>query len=84
MRFLRIALFTILVPLLSTLSQQVSRARGNEAVPGTAVALCVVGGLFLVRAAVTEWGRGAEYALQKDVLWGIGGGALIAAALQWL
>ena len=84
MRFLRIAFFSAIVPILSTLSQQVSRARGNEPVAGTAAALGVIATLFLVRAAVTEWGRGPEYTLQKDLLWGIGGGALIAAALQWL
>ena len=52
--------------------------------PGTAAALFVVGGLFLVRALATESARGDDYALQKDFLWGIGGGALIAAAMQWM
>ena len=84
MRLLRIVLFASAIPILSAVSQQVSRARGNEPVAGTAAALAVVAVLFLVRAAITEWGSGTERALQKDLLWGIGGGALVAAALQWL
>jgi hypothetical protein len=84
MRILRIALFAIVIPLLFTVSRQVSRARGDEPLPGVAAALGVLAVIFLVRAAVTEWGSGPEYTVQKDLLWGFGGGALIAIALQWL
>jgi hypothetical protein len=76
-RFLRIATLAIVVPVLFTWSQRVSEARGNEPVPGLSWALGVVSVLFLVRAAVTEWGRGPEDNLQKDLLWGVTAGAII-------
>lgn len=76
-RFLRIAAIAVVLPLLFALSQRVSEARGNEPIPGVSWALGVVAALFLVRAAVTEWSRGAEDNLQKDLLWGVATGAIL-------
>jgi hypothetical protein len=76
-RALRIAAFTIALPLLFTLSQRVSEARGNEPVPGINWALGVLSGLFLIRAAVTEYSRGPEANLQKDLLWGVAAGGIV-------
>jgi hypothetical protein len=76
LRALRIAGLTLALPLLFTLSRRVSEARGNEPVPGVNWALGVLAVLFLVRAAVTEWSRGPEGNLQKDLLWGAGLGAI--------
>jgi hypothetical protein len=77
LRALRIAALTIALPLLFTLSQRVSAAGGNKPVPGINWALGVLAVLFLVRAAVTEWSRGPEGKLQKDLLWGAGLGAIV-------
>jgi len=76
LRALRIAALTIALPLLFSLSQRVSEAGGHEPVPGINWALGVIAVLFLVRAAVTEWSRGPEGNLQKDLLWGAGCGAI--------
>jgi len=76
LRALRIAALTIALPLLFRLSQRVAEASGNEAVPGVNWALGVFAFLFLVRAAVTEWSRGPEGSLLKDLLWGAGLGAI--------
>jgi hypothetical protein len=76
LRALRIAGLTIALPLLFRLSQRVSEAGGHEGVPGVNWALGVLAVLFLLRAAVTEWSRGPEGNLQKDLLWGAGCGAI--------
>jgi hypothetical protein len=78
LRALRIAAVTVVLPLLFTVSQRLSEARGHEPVPGINWALGVVSAIFLVRAAVTERFRGPEANLQKDLLWGVAAGAIAA------
>jgi len=75
-RFLRVVAFIVALPVLFALSQRVSEARNNEPLPGLNWALGVLAALFLLRAAVTEWSRGPEANLQKDLLWGVGLGAI--------
>jgi hypothetical protein len=77
LRPLRIAAFTVVLPLLFALSQRIAAARGNEPVPGINWALGVVSGLFLVRAAVTERFRGPEANVQKDLFWGVAVGGIV-------
>ena len=83
MRAFRIAIITLGLPLLFALSQRVSQARGHEAIPGISWALGVVAALLLVRALVTEWARGPESNLQKDLLWGLSAGALATILWRW-
>lgn len=77
-RFLRIGVVAGALVLLYTLSQQAGEVLGNEPVPGVAWSLAALSAVFLVRAAVTEYGRGPEADLQKDFLWGLGAGGLLA------
>lgn len=77
LRALRIAACTVVLPLLFTLSQRISEARGNEPVPGINWALGVVSALFLVRAVVTERFRGSEANVQKDLFWGVAIGGIV-------
>ena len=77
LRALRIGALTCVLPLVFWVSRRVSEARGQEPVPGLSWALGVVAVLFLVRAAATEWERGPEANLQKDLLWGLAGGAIL-------
>jgi len=77
LRALRIAAVTSVLPLLFTVSQRVSAARGNPPVPGINWALGVVSALFLVRAAVTERFRGPEANVQKDLFWGVAVGGIV-------
>jgi len=79
LRFFRIGGLAGGVIFLFTLSQEITLAREGETAPGLAVGLGVISLLFLVRALVTEHARGAEASLEKDVLWGLGLGALGAA-----
>ena len=83
-RALRIGAFAVGLPALFALSQRVAAARGQAPLPGLSWALGVVSALFLVRAAVAEWGRGPEANLQKDLLWGLGAGAILTIVLRWL
>jgi hypothetical protein len=76
-RALRIVAVAAVLPLLFSVSQRVSEARGNPPIPGINWALGVLSVIFLVRAAVTERFRGAEVNLQKDVLWGVAAGGFI-------
>ena len=76
-RALRIAAIALALPLLFALSQRVTTARGQPRVPGLSWALGVVSALFLVRAAVTEWGRGPEANVQKDLFWGLAAGGIL-------
>jgi hypothetical protein len=76
-RLLRIAVIAIALPLAFELSQRVSAASGNEPVPGVLWALGALSGLFFLRALITEYARGPEANLQKDLQWGVAiGGAL--------
>jgi hypothetical protein len=84
LRPLRIAVIAAVLPILFTISQRVSEARGNEPIPGLSWALAAVAALFLVRAIVTERTLGAEEALQKDLLWGLTAGAILTILTRWL
>jgi hypothetical protein len=77
-RYLRIAVVAGALVLLYNLSQQAGEVLGNEPVPGMAWSLGALSVVFLFRAAVTEYGRGPEADLQKDFLWGLGAGGLLA------
>lgn len=81
-RVLRILGLAGILPILFSISQRVSEARGNPPLPGTSWALGAVGLLFLVRAIVTERTQGAEMDVQKDFLWGIGAGAYLTILLR--
>jgi hypothetical protein len=83
LRVLRIGLVAGALILLYNLSQQVAEIRGNEPVPGVAWSLAALSAVFLLRAAVTEYGRGPEADLQKDFLWGLGSGGLLAILSRW-
>ncbi|MBI4515401.1 MAG: hypothetical protein HY699_06250 [Deltaproteobacteria bacterium] len=84
LRLLRVAAIAGGLPMLFNLSRLVAAARGDEPVPGIAWALAVVSLLFSVRAVVTEYSRGPEANLQKDLLWGLAlGGWLTIVAQLW-
>ena len=76
-RTLRIAAFTVVLPLLFAVSQRVSERRGNPPIPGINWALGVLLLIFLVRAVVTERFHGPEMNLQKDLLWGVVAGSIV-------
>jgi hypothetical protein len=84
LRVLRIAVIAMALPLLFTISQRVSEARGNEPVPGLSWALGAISALFLVRAIVTERSLGAAESLQKDLLWGVTAGGILTIITRWL
>lgn len=75
-RLLRIGGIAVAFATLFTLSQAVTAAQAGSNVPGTRWAVGVLTLLFLVRAIVTEWSRGPEENLQKDILWGLAGGGI--------
>ena len=77
-RAIRILLFAGALVFVFNLSRQVSELRGNEPVPGLEWSLGALSVVFLVRAAVTEYWRGPEANLMKDLLWGLGGGGIAA------
>jgi hypothetical protein len=76
-RVLRITGIAVVLPVLFTISQRASVARGNEQIPGISWALGAVSALFLVRAIVTEHSQGPEESLQKDLLWGLAAGGIL-------
>jgi hypothetical protein len=82
-RWLRIGLIAAVMVALYNLSQQMGEVMGNEPVPGVAWSLGALSLVFLLRAAVTERFRGAEADWQKDLLWGLGGGGLLAIVTRW-
>jgi hypothetical protein len=84
LRALRITVIGMALPVLFTVSQRVSEARGNEPLPGTSWALGVLAVLFLVRAFVSERSQGVETALQKDFLWGLAAGGFLTILTRWL
>ena len=77
LRLLRIAAIAAALPLLFHLSQAVAKASGQEQVAGIEWALGALALLFFLRALATEYSRGPEANLQKDLQWG----AAIGAAL---
>jgi hypothetical protein len=83
LRWLRIGLFAVALVVLFNLSQEIGALRGNEPVPGLEWSFGVLALVFLFRAAVTEYGRGPEANLQKDVLWGLGAGGILAILSRW-
>jgi hypothetical protein len=82
-RWLRIAVFAAALVILFNLSQEVGALRGNPPVPGLFWSLGVLSFLFLFRAAVTEYARGPDANLQKDLLWGLGAGGVLAILSRW-
>lgn len=78
LRWLRIVLIAATLVFLFNVSQTVGEMRGNPPVPGLSWSLGVLSLLFVFRAAVTEYGRGPEANLQKDLLWGLGAGGVLA------
>jgi hypothetical protein len=83
LRWLRIGLFAVALVILFNLSQEVGAVLGNDPVPGLQWSLAVLSLVFLFRAAVTEYGRGPEANLQKDLLWGLGAGGFLAILSRW-
>ncbi len=76
-RLLRIAVIAGAFAVLFVGSQAATAARAGETVPGARWAMGVLSALFIVRAIVTEWTRGPEDNLQKDILWGLGAGGIV-------
>jgi hypothetical protein len=83
LRWLRIVLIAVTLVILFNVSQTVGAMRGNPPVPGLSWSLGVLALVFLFRAAVTEYGRGPEANMQKDLLWGLGSGGLLAVLSRW-
>jgi len=84
LRAVRITAIAVVLAALFSLSQQIGAARGNEPVPGIGWALGVLSAIFLVRAVITERTQGPEMTLQKDLLWGVGLGGLLAVVSRIL
>jgi hypothetical protein len=75
-RPVRIAGVAMLITFLFVQSQRITLAREGETVPGLAMALGAVSVLLLIRASVTEWTDGPARGFEKDILWGLGVGAV--------
>jgi len=78
LRLFRIAVIALALSSLIAWSQQATLERSGETVPGVAWALGVLSLLFLVTAFATERTSRFESAVQKDLLWGLGTGGLLA------
>jgi hypothetical protein len=84
LRLLRIGAIAIALPLLFHLSQQVTAASGQGQVEGLEWALGALSLLFFVRALATEYSRGPEANLQKDLQWGVAiGGVVTILSRVW-
>lgn len=81
-RTIRIVGTATLLAFLSRVSQQVSQAWGHEDVGGYSVALAIVSGIFLVRAAASEFAATDVHVIQRDILWGLSLGAFLAMAVR--
>ena len=81
-RLLRIAAIAAALPILYDLSQRVAAASG-EALRGREWALLALSLLFFLRAFATEYSRGPEANVQKDLQWGLAIGGLAAVLSQW-
>lgn len=83
LRAVRIIVVAGVLVFLFNISQDVAALRGNPPVPGLEWSFAVLSLVFLFRAAVTEYGRGPDADLQKDVLWGLGSGGFLAILSRW-
>jgi hypothetical protein len=84
-RLLRIAGIAIAFKFVFDLSQAATAARNaGETTPGIGWAVGVLSLLFLVSAFVSERMKGPEASVQKDLLWGLGVGGLVAVATRLL
>lgn len=81
-RVLRILVVGIGFAVLFVRSQMTVIAQSGGPVPGVRWAVGALGLIFLVRAAATEYARGEEWNVQKDLMWGLGSGAV--AGVLWL
>lgn len=77
LRALRILAFAIALPVLFGISQGIARARGDEPPSGMLWAIGALTLLFLLRAAATEYARGPEANVQKDLQWGLAAGGML-------
>lgn len=81
-RLLRIAAIATALAMLSRLSAQAGEARGNEPVAGIAWTFGVLAVFFGLRALVIERTKGVEENFQKDLLWGLTAGSIVALLLR--
>jgi hypothetical protein len=77
-RPIRIIGTAAILAFLFRMSQQLTAARGEDQVPGYTVAIAVVGFLFLVRAAASEFASDKVGIVQRDILWGLSLGAFVS------
>ena len=78
LRLLRIAAVAVALRFLFDLSQRVTAAGGHEQVAGVEWALGALSILFFLRALATEYSQGPEANVQKDLLWGLTAGGVLA------
>lgn len=78
LRLLRVAVIAVALRALFDLSQRVSAASGHERVAGIEWALGALSVLFFLRALATEYSHGPEANFQKDLLWGLAAGGVLA------
>jgi len=81
-RTVRIVGTATLLSFLARLSQQLSQAWGQEDVGGYSIALAIVSGIFLVRAAASEFASTDVHVIQRDILWGLSLGAFMAMVVR--
>ena len=83
LRLLRAVGVALALIALYTLSQRAMLAREGQTTPGTEIAMGVLSVFFLLGAWANERTYGPEANVRKDVLWGLGVGALVNF-LVWL
>ena len=76
-RAARVAAVAIVLPLAFGLSRRVGEASGNPPVEGLPWAIGVLAVLFTLRAVATEFSRGPEAVVQKDLQWGLAAGCAL-------
>jgi hypothetical protein len=77
-RIFRVGVIALALSSLFAWSQRTTLERSGESVPGLWWAVGVLSLLFLVSAFATERTSRFESALQKDLLWGLGTGGILA------
>jgi hypothetical protein len=82
LRLLRIAGIATAFVVVFTLSQRATLARYGETAPGTLWAIGALSVFFLIGAIATESSQGPEADVRKDLLWGLGGGGIVAILLR--